>query len=81
MKPADIRFKAMESDDGCKGCLFQKQRSAVCREASQVAQDIGQPDCDDRSPVSKLSYIYVLDESDPRQIPMLPTCEGDANAA
>lgn len=73
--PASIRFKAIESpsmdpDDVCRGCLFATQVHAVCDTANKLAVAAGQPDCGDVSPQMR-DYIYVLDDSDPRQLDML----------
>ena len=78
---ADIQtvgFIAREAPFGhCTGCLFDHQSSTVCLKACSAAVAAGQPDCDDRAP-NRNGYIYVL--ADPRQL-VLPTGEGDANAA
>lgn len=67
----EIRFKAVEADRAdCKGCMFHGEKSRTCHIAGAIAKEDGMPDCDDRSPSGK-TYIYVLDESDPRQIPLI----------
>lgn len=60
MTPAEIRFVAQPAKS-CVGCLFDSERSTVCREASAVAGQRGLPDCD-------AGYIYVEEETDERQI-------------
>ncbi len=50
--------------------MFQGQRSEVCREASHIAKEAGLEDCDVPLPNGE-SAIYVLDKSDPRQIPII----------
>lgn len=70
--PQTVRFMAARAPvfADCQGCLFMGQRSAVCRQASALAVENGQIDCDD--PWSDGgSVIYVLDKSDPRQMDLL----------
>lgn len=72
--PASIRFKAVESpavgpNDACNGCLFS-DRKGVCEDANAIAVKNGQPDCEDLSPNGNM-HIYVLDDSDPRQLDLL----------
>lgn len=63
MNVAAIRFTAKLATNGCGGCLFDAERSSVCRDASMCASERNLPDCE-----SGPGYIYVLDESDPRQM-------------
>jgi hypothetical protein len=50
---------------GCKGCLFEHERSTVCHEAARVAVRAGQPDCE----YSGLIYVAVV--VDERQLDLL----------
>ena len=70
--PAAMRFAAREAElrDSCCGCIFRTSGSAICFRAARIARFIGQPDCDDATP-SGSRYIYILDESDPRQLPLV----------
>ena len=61
-----IRFTAKPSTLLCVGCLFRKEHSTVCRQVGLDAVSRGLPDCDDAP-----GYIYVLDESDPRQMSLV----------
>lgn len=79
--PAAVRFKpapgAVYAD--CQGCMFIGQSSAVCRRASELSVQNGGVDCDDPWPGPEGgSIVYVLDKSDPRQLPLLQ--EGRSNA-
>lgn len=60
LKPEELQFEAKQQK-GCSGCLFDNQRSEVCRKANAVAHLAGIVDCD-------MGFIYVLRETDPRQI-------------
>lgn len=42
----------------CRGCLFNKQKMAVCRVANDVAQQLGLRDCDAVDPFGEV-VIYV----------------------
>lgn len=42
----------------CRGCLFNKQKAAVCRLANQVAQQLGLRDCDAVDPFGEV-VIYI----------------------
>jgi hypothetical protein len=42
----------------CRGCLFNKQKVAVCKLANQVAQQLGLRDCDAVDPFGDV-VIYV----------------------
>lgn len=55
----------------CDGCLFIDQRSSVCTRANAIAIAAGQPDCDQVLTAPKRTVIYVLDKTDPRQLPLL----------
>ena len=72
--PATVRFKpapgVVYAD--CQGCLFIGQPSAVCRRASELSVENGGVDCDDPWPGPEGgSIVYVLDKSDPRQLPLI----------
>lgn len=61
--PRSVQFTAVEAraSDACKGCIFDRQGSAVCRQAEAIAMAADLPDCD-------AGFIYVLDrKTDPRQ--------------
>ncbi len=68
MNPAEILFAAQpkrvsrfdDEDDGCRGCLFEKERSAVCHQAGAEAKRRQVEDCE-------AGFIYVLVKVDPRQ--------------
>ena len=70
--PDTIRIKAVQAPVFCEcdGCLFIGQRSAVCNRANAIAMAAGDPDCDQVLPGCR-SVIYVLDKSDPRQMPLI----------
>jgi hypothetical protein len=72
MNIAEIRFKAVEVDswNECSGCMFYKESFSTCEAACEKAVQDGLPDCEDLAP-SGNSYVYVLDESDPRQMNLL----------
>jgi hypothetical protein len=70
MNTADIRFKAVEAKRACVGCLFREETYRTCVTACDVAVRRGMPDCDDKAPKGK-TYIYVLDETDPRQMSLI----------
>jgi len=72
--PSAIRFKAQPSYN-CDGCLFLGQRNSVCDHAGKIAASIEQPDCDQLAP-NGMTYIYVLDKSDPRQLDLLKVNHG-----
>lgn len=71
--PTTIRFKAIKAParNKCDGCLFDGQVSRVCIQACDIAAAAGQPDCDDPLVGQVGTVIYVLDDSDPRQLPLL----------
>lgn len=71
--PTTIRFKAIKApaSNRCDGCLFDGQISKVCISACGIALAAGHPDCDDPLLGQKGSVIYVTDDSDPRQMPLL----------
>ena len=52
--------------NACNGCLFSNEKVSVCREVCRIAVAAGLPDCD--SEPSGKRVIYVLPETDPRQI-------------
>ena len=70
MNLAEIRFKAIESSRGCSACLFYGESYRSCVNACDKAVQRGMPDCDDKAPSGK-TYVYVLDETDPRQMNLL----------
>ncbi|CUI02632.1 hypothetical protein BN2497_2565 [Janthinobacterium sp. CG23_2] len=71
-------FTAIESpndpraEDQCKGCMFDKQRTAVCKEACARAQLAGLPDCESMFPTGR-SFIYIASKQDPRQLQLPAT--------
>lgn len=71
--PATLQFKAIAARKhrSCSGCLFDGQRVKVCREACEIAKKAGILDCDDVDPVTGKSMIYMLRETDPRQISIM----------
>ena len=73
LEPAAMLFVAVErvgEPGNCKGCLFNGQRVAVCREACRIAALAGQQDCDSRAPIGS-RIIYVAPPNDPRQLELL----------
>lgn len=42
----------------CRGCLFRRQKVAVCKVASEVADQLGLRDCDAVDPFGEV-VIYV----------------------
>jgi hypothetical protein len=70
MNLAEIRFKAIESSRGCSACLFYGESYRSCVNACDKAVQRGLPDCDDKAPSGK-TYVYALDETDPRQMNLL----------
>lgn len=70
--PATLRFKPAKAPvyADCEGCMFVGQTSAVCRRASELSVEAGGADCDDPHPQWG-SIIYVVDKSDPRQLPLI----------
>jgi hypothetical protein len=77
--PAAIGFKAAPAPikDQCEGCIFMSQRSAVCRQASALAVEHGQIDCDDPW-LEGGSVIYVA--ADKRQLDLLSEAVAGATA-
>lgn len=70
--PATVRFVAKAAErEGCDGCLFEES-IGVCTRANALAVAAGQPDCEGRAP-GGCTYIYVLDQSDPRQLKLIET--------
>lgn len=76
MNPAGARFTATESRaaDDCHGCIFEHERTSVCRGVEAIAKRLELPDCETKAPSGK-TYIYVLDKRDPRQMDLLKTTE------
>jgi hypothetical protein len=64
--PSTIRFTAQGSI-GCTGCLFRSQKYTVCDAAHDIAVAAGLPPCSGDSG----EFIYIIDESDPRQLQLL----------
>ncbi len=67
LDPTRMRFsqharRQLEDDKNkglnCRGCLFDKQKAAVCTLANQVAQQLGLRDCDAVDPFGEV-VIYV----------------------
>lgn len=56
--PASMNYDAVPAKT-CRGCLFQRQFSPVCRRAAALAVAVGKPDCDS-------GFVYVS-RDDPRQ--------------
>ena len=74
INPDTVRYKAHEATaPSCEGCLFERS-VCVCSTAAALAVANDQPDCDDRSP-GGMTYIYVLDRSDPRQLDLIKTLQ------
>jgi hypothetical protein len=71
--PDTIRIKAVQAPifGECDGCHFMGQRASVCFRAASIAVAAGDPDCDHVLIAPKRTVIYVLDKSDPRQIPLI----------
>lgn len=71
--PDNLRFKAVQAPvfGDCDGCLFIGQRASVCKRANRIAVEAGDPDCDQVLGAPKRTVIYVLDKSDPRQLPLI----------
>lgn len=86
VKPEDverIQFEAVrvqrndddEDADDCMGCMFARQRFAVCTRALELAKLRGVPDCEEPPPGGRLyTYVYKRTPIDPRQMSFL---EGD----
>ncbi|MGK5017677.1 hypothetical protein [Janthinobacterium sp. HLS12-2] len=74
LNPSTVRFKAKEAHaPSCEGCLFERS-VGVCSSATALAVANDQPNCEDRSP-GGMTYIYVLDRSDPRQLDLIKTLQ------
>lgn len=71
--PDTIRIKAVQAPvfGECDGCHFIGQRSGVCKRAAANAVAAGDPDCDQVLTAPKRTVIYVLDKTDPRQMPLI----------
>lgn len=50
-----------DEDSGCCGCLFEDEKSAVCRAAGEEAKRRGLDDCE-------AGFVYQAVKIDPRQI-------------
>lgn len=73
INPDQVRFKAINAPllGECDGCMFIVQRAAVCIRASQIAQAAGDPDCEKVLAGPRRTVVYVVDKSDPRQLPLI----------
>lgn len=60
LDPAELSFTAKQAT-GCRGCIFDNQRSEVCRKANAIAHLAGIADCD-------FGFVYIKRETDPRQL-------------
>lgn len=67
-----VWFYAEPATRECLGCIFDNERSEVCRRAGAAAVAVGMPDCEVSGPGAK-SYIYRLDLSNGRQMDLLET--------
>lgn len=65
-----IWFYAEPATRECLGCIFDNERSKVCKQAGEVAVTAGMPDCESKGPGAS-SYIYRLDLSGGRQMDLL----------
>lgn len=65
-----IWFFAEPATRECAGCIFDDERSKVCKQAGEAAVAAGMPDCEARGPGAS-SYIYRLDLSGGRQMDLL----------
>lgn len=65
-----IWFYAEPATRECLGCIFDNERSKMCKEAGLAAVAAGMPDCESRGPGAS-SYIYRLDLSGGRQMDLL----------
>lgn len=64
MKPGEIQFTTAPGK-GCKGCLFENERSTVCHEVARVALRANLPDCEYEK------IVYVAKPIDDRQLDLL----------
>jgi len=73
INPDQVRFKAINAPvfGECDGCMFIGQRAAVCNRASEIAQAAGDPDCEKVLEGPRRTAVYVLDKSNPRQLPLI----------
>lgn len=64
----------VEDDDNrglnCRGCLFYRQPSAVCRTAAAEAMKRGLRDCDSLDQFGEV-VVYVATVVDPRQMNLI----------
>lgn len=63
-------FYAEPATRECLGCIFDNERSKVCKQAGEAAVAAGMPDCEASGPGAK-GYIYRLDLSGGRQMDLL----------
>lgn len=61
LDPATLQFTTRPANS-CRGCIFDGQWWSVCKEAGEVAQRAGMPECEAGG------VIYVAREVDPRQL-------------
>lgn len=66
----NLRIKAVESARNCTGCMFVLEQSWTCVRLCAELAKRGLPDREDKAPSGK-EYIFVLDDSDPRQLNLL----------
>ncbi len=64
MQPAQMQFTTAPGK-GCKGCLFEHERSTVCHEVARVALRANLPDCE------YSGIIYVAKVVDTRQLDLV----------
>jgi hypothetical protein len=71
--PDTLRIKAVQAPvfSECDGCLFIGQHSNVCYRAAAIAMAAGDPDCDQVLAAPRRTVIYILDKTDPRQLPLI----------
>ena len=65
-----VRVKAIEHAGGCSKCMFHGESFRSCVTICDRLVQRGLPDCDDKAPSGK-TYVYVLDETDPRRLNLL----------
>lgn len=50
------RFTAALASAECKGCLFERNNAATCRQAGEIAAAMGLPDCEERADHARLTF-------------------------
>lgn len=68
LAPVWIARNDRKPERACSGCLFKGQKSKVCVQAGTAARLAGMPDCEERDVESDKTHIYVLVQTDPRQL-------------